>query len=161
MKIDIEKYMQIFRRDIETFFELMKAESKVLLENICKETENRARNFLEETEEKKTLTISQTLHDNNEIRRRGSYGAGGLRETEGNFDDLTLSGTENSCGKEAYDIQTQHDDEIRVRGNDGAGGDGNEIVKVAENCIRKMILFETTDEYLIFVLGKGGGKTVV
>ena len=37
MKIDIEKYMQIFRRDIETFFELMKAESKVLLENICSE----------------------------------------------------------------------------------------------------------------------------
>ena len=141
MKIDIEKYMQLFGRDIEIFFELMKAESRVLLENICKETENRARNFLEDTEEKKTLTISQTLHNNNEIRRRGSYGAGGLRETEGNFDDLTLSDPDNSCGKESYNIQTLHDkneamnDEIRVRGNDGAGGDGNEIVEVAENCI--------------------------
>ena len=155
MKIDIEKYMQLFGRDIEIFFELMKAESRVLLENICKETENRARNFLEDTEEKKTLTISQTLHNNNEIRRRGSYGAGGLRETEGNFDDLTLSDPDNSCGKESYNIQTLHDkneamnDEIRVRGNDGAGGDGNEIVEVAENCI------------LLFVLGKEGGKTVV
>ena len=90
-----------------------------------------------------------------------------MRETEGNFDDLTLSDPDNSCGKESYNIQTLHDkneamnDEIRVRGNDGAGGDGNEIVEVAENCIRKMILFETTDVYLLFVLGKGGGKTVV
>ena len=118
----------MFRRDIEIFFESMISESKVLLENICKETENRNRNLLKDREEKKTLAISQTLHNKNEvkikeIRVRGCYGAG-----EGNFDDLILSDPDNSYGEEAYETQTLHanneakNNEIRVGGNDGARG---------------------------------------
>ena len=152
---DIERYMQIFRRDMETFFELMKAEDKVLLEKICKGTENRARTVLEDTEEKKTLTLSDP---------------------------------DNSCGKEAYDTQTLHannearNDEIRVGGNDGVGGDRvrgdgvggdrNKVVvgaensirkfnKGAENCIWKKNEYETTEKHHIFVLDEGGGSMLM
>ena len=66
---------------------------------------------------------------------------------------LTLPDPDNSCGKEAYDTQTIHannearNDDIRVGGNegvggdrvrgDGVGGDGNKVVVGAENSIRK------------------------
>ena len=81
-----------------------------------------------------------------------------------------------------YDTQTIHannearNDEIRVGGNDGVGGDrvrgdgvggdGNKVVvgaensirkfnKGAENCIWKKNEYETTEKHHIFVLDRG------
>ena len=127
----------------------IKAKNESFLESILKKNENKTSgNLLEDIyrSAKETNTVT--------VRVKGRVGARDVRDTEGNFDDLTLLDPER-----AYNItQTLHEtNEAKKEGNIGDGGVVN---KGAENCFWKKMVYKTAEKYHIFVLDKGRGKYV-
>ena len=150
----------IWRLEIEVIYESIKAENEVFLESILKKIENNTsgnlKDIYQSAKEKNTVTV----------RVKGRVRARDVRDTEGDFNTQTLH-----ANNEAENDKIQDGGNDGVWG-DGVGGDRNEVVVGAENCIRKFnkgaenciskkIVYETTEKHHIFVLDKGGGSTLM